>query len=68
MITVADLIEYLKKQPQDLPIAYDLHSEQVLMELDQINIEELCEPRNDGWLHDKRPDKPFRQYLVFPGN
>lgn len=65
---VSDLIDFLKTQPQDLLVAYELCSEQVLMNADDIIIAELCEPRPDGWIHDKRPDKPTQQYLLFPGN
>lgn len=68
MVTVAELIDYLKQQPQDLPVAFKFHSEQVLLELLDIETKDLCEPRLDGWIHDARPDKPTRSYLVFPGN
>jgi hypothetical protein len=69
MMTVSELIEFLKTQPQDLPVAYQCCSEQVLLETtDQITIESCCEPRADGWVHDARPDKKAVQYLMFPGN
>lgn len=67
-ITVADLIQFLQTKPPALPVAYRKHSEQLLLELDDIATEALCEPRTDGWIHDARPDKPTRDYLVFPGN
>lgn len=67
-MTVKELIEYLQKQPQDIQVVYSLFSEQCLMELKDIEIEELGEPRPDGWVHNKRPDKPTQTYLVFPGN
>ena len=67
-MTVAELIELLKSVPQDLPVAYELFSEQCLLEPSKIRIEELCFPREDGWIQDERPDKPTREYLVFPGN
>ena len=67
-MTVKELIELLQTKPQDLLVAYDLYSEQVLLEADDIRIKTLCEPRPDGWVHDKRPDKPTREYLIFPGN
>jgi hypothetical protein len=67
-MVVADLIEYLLKQPQDLPVAFRCYSEQLLLDFVDIDIEELCEPRADGWIENKRPDKPCVKYLVFPGN
>ena len=36
--------------------------------LQDITIEELCEVRSDGWVANKRPDKPKALYLLFPGN
>jgi len=65
---VSDLIEFLKKQPQDLLVAIEMYSEQCLLDTDEIAIKEFCEPRQDGWIQDKRPDMPTRMYLVFPGN
>lgn len=65
---VSELIKFLKKQPQDLLVVYQCFSEQCLLEEEDISIEEYGEPRDDGWVHDKRPDKPSRKYLSFPGN
>lgn len=67
-MTVADLIEFLRAQPQDLVVLYRRCSEQVLLEVDQIRTEDLCEPRPDGWVQNGRPDMPKRKYLLFPGN
>lgn len=67
-ITVRELIRHLQKFDQNLPVAYHLHSEHCLMELGEIQVDELCEPRPDGWVANWRPDKPSIQYLVFPGN
>ncbi len=67
-MTVADLIVFLQTQPQDLPVAYAIYSEQALLEPDEITIQELGLPREDKWVHDKRPDQPSQKYLVFPGN
>jgi hypothetical protein len=67
-MTVADLIALLQKQPQDLLVAYKLFSEQCLLEEKDIEVQELCEPRADGWVQSKRPDKTKRSYLVLPGN
>lgn len=67
-MTVADLIALLREYPQDLPVAYRVHSEQVLMEADDIYERSCCFPRPDGWIQDARPDMPTRKYLMFPGN
>lgn len=65
---VSELIEYLQRQQQDLPVAIEMYSEQCLLDVEDMKIKELCEARPDGWVEDKRPDKPCRLYLVFPGN
>ena len=67
-MTVAELIEFLRKQPQDLLVASEMYSERCLLDPDDITIEDLCEPRPDGWVQNRRPDMPPRRYLVFPGN
>lgn len=67
-MTVNDLIKFLQTKPGDLPVAYRIYSEQALLEEQDISIEDLCEPRPDGWVHHERPDKPTIKYLVFPGN
>lgn len=67
-MTVAELIAFLQTQPQDLPVVYQLYSEQALLKADDIHIERLCEPRPDGWVHHARQDKPLQSYLVLPGN
>lgn len=67
-MTVSDLIELLRAQPPDLLVAYRCYSEITLLRADEINVVEACEPRPDGWVHGKRPDKPSRPYLVLPGS
>jgi len=67
-VVVAELIEFLKKQPQDLPVAYKCCSEQCLLEEKEIEIVKLCAPRPDGWIQNWRYDKPLQNYLLFPGN
>lgn len=67
-MTVKELIEFLQTQPQDIQVAYMRCSEQCLMRVNEIGISDLCYPRPDGWIQDKRPDMPTQQYLVFPGN
>jgi len=65
---VSELIEFLKTQPQHLPVAYQCMSENALLNSKDIKVEELCHPREDGWVANRRPDKPTRPYLVLPGN
>jgi sulfur carrier protein ThiS len=67
-MTVADLIDFLETQPKDILVAYSKYSEQCLLGAEELEIVELCEPRPDGWIENRRPDKPFRKYLRFPGN
>ena len=67
-MTVKELIEFLKTQPQDIQVACRMYSEYSLLEIDEIGVLNLCLPRPDGWIHDARPDKPTQSYLVFPGN
>lgn len=67
-MTVAKLIAFLQTQPQDLQVIYRCYSEYCLLEAKQIGIEAHCEPREDGWVAYKRPDKPTQDYLTFPGN
>lgn len=67
-MTVAEFIEYLKKQPQDLQVAYKCCSEHMLLSEDQIEIEDHCEPRPDGWIQNRRPDMLPQTYLLLPGN
>jgi hypothetical protein len=57
-MTVAELILFLQTQPQDLPVAFELYSEQCLLKAEDITVQELGLPRNDKWVHDKRPDQP----------
>lgn len=67
-MTVAELIETLKTFPPDLPVVYQCCSEYNTLEAHQLTVDELCQPRPDGWVHEKRPDKPSIKYLAFPGN
>lgn len=67
-MTISDLIAFLQKQPQDMMVAYELYSEQCILDIEDIKIKELCIPRSDGWIQNKRPDVPSQLYLVFPGN
>jgi hypothetical protein len=66
-MTVAELIAFLQTQPQHLQVAYQIHSEQCLLEVTDIETVEACEPRADGWIQHKRPDMPTQTYLMFPG-
>lgn len=70
-MTVAELIEFLKTQPQDMRVAYGCRSEWCLLEppdhtllYSPMRQRELCVARPDGWIQDKRPDMPTETYLV----
>lgn len=65
---VSELIDFLKTQPQHLHVVSRCYSEQILLEKKYITIKELCFPRPDGWVQDKRPDMPSQPYLLFLGN
>jgi len=67
-MTVSELIAFLQTQPQDLQVAYDRYSEHALLEAKDIMVCDACDPRDDGWIQRKRPDKPTQKYLMFPGN
>ena len=67
-MTVKEFIEFLVTQDPDLPVAYRCCSEQVLLNTSDIRVDEFCVPRPDGWIEDKRPDKPYQKYLLLPGN
>lgn len=65
---VKELIDLLQTFDPELLVAYGLYSEQCLMEKDDISVQLLGEPRNDGWVANPRPDKPSIPYVLFPGN
>ena len=67
-MTVREFIDFLQQQPPDILVAYEMFSEQCLLEPEDIKIVELCLPRKDGWIQDYRPDKETRKYLLIPGN
>ena len=58
----SDVLDYVRK------IVYKKYSEQCLLEKDDIETADLCAPRADGWVENKRPDKESQTYLAFPGN
>ena len=65
---VKELKEYLETLDPEMPVAYIQYSENMTLSREDLEIKELCEARNDGWVAEKRPDKPALPYLVFPGN
>jgi hypothetical protein len=67
-MNVKELIEFLQKQQQDLPVAFRRYSEQCLMEENNISVEVLGAARPDGWVPDRRDNIPTQTYLLFPGN
>jgi len=68
IFTVGDLIKFLQRFPQHILVGYQKYSECCLLDIDDISLEEMQPPRGDGWIHEKRPDKPSQEYLIFPGN
>lgn len=67
-MTVAELIEFLKTQRQDLPVVYQCYSEYMSLEADDIKVQKLQPARSDGWVHHARPDRETIDHLTFPGN
>ena len=68
-MTVGELISVLQTKPPHLLVVYRCFSEWSLLEADEIEVRELrSPPRLDGWVHDRRPDKPTQEYLTLPGN
>lgn len=67
-MTVKELIAILQNAPQEAQVAYRCYSEWCLLEANDIGVQSLCLPRPDGWVHDRRPDKPTQEYLTLPGN
>ena len=65
---VSQLIEYLKEFPQELDVVFRCFSESRIINKEDITIKTLSVEREDGWVHDERPDKPTKNYLQFPGN
>jgi hypothetical protein len=65
---VKELIAFLQLQDQDQEVAYTCMSEQCTLEENEIEIVDLCEEREDGWIQDRRPDMKTKKYLLFPGN
>lgn len=65
---VKELIELLQTFPQDLPVAFPQYSEYRLLEAADIAVQECSYVRDDGWVHEKRPDRETMPYLMFPGN
>jgi hypothetical protein len=58
----------LQTQQQDLQVAYRKYSEQKLLEVYEIRVEQHCKFRADGWIEYARLDKGTQDYLMFPGN
>ena len=65
---VKELIDLLKTFDSEMLIVHGMYSEYLLLDGRNISMQMLCEPRNDGWVADARPDKPLIPYVVFPGN
>lgn len=65
-MTVKDLITELMEYDLDTPVCYKQWSEHCLLDEGQLELRNFCEPRDDGWIHDFRPDKATQPYVVLP--
>lgn len=60
---VKDLIAKLGEFDPELDVVYPLHSEQCIADPEDVQIIIACPARPDGWVQNKRPDKPSQNYL-----
>ena len=67
-MTVSELIDALKTYKQDMHVVYKAYSEHCMLNVTDLRVQELCVARPDGWVENKRCDKPVVNYLAFPGN
>jgi hypothetical protein len=69
-MNVKDLKNLLEQYPEDMLIAYAIHSEYALMEPKDISVVKMQPARPDGWIHTYPRDKTSKtiDYLTFPGN
>ncbi len=72
-MTVKELVEFLKNQPQELRVCYKCCSEYSLLEEKDIELKDLQPPRDgDGWVADlwgrEKDELETEKYLVLPGN
>lgn len=74
-MTIKELIEELRRYPEDLQVLYRRYSDYMYMERDDITIGPAVVLRpSDGWLtrvHPSMTPKELatkRDYLIFPGN
>jgi len=63
-MTVAELIEYLKTQPQELHVVYQHGSDSCLLHFTTIEIQELPRPWMDCWIPPFKEGRLTQQYLV----
>lgn len=66
--TVGDLKRFLESFPDEMVVATQMYSEQMILQLSDIEEQRLGVFRLDGWIPDYRDDKSHMTYLVFPGN
>ena len=73
-MTVSELIEFLKTQPQDIQVAYkeaetDFSNDRAwVLDEQDIKVVRFSQTWCPGGLQIFRDDTPTQQYLVFPGN
>lgn len=66
-VTVAELIEHLKKFDPSLPVCYETHSGHALLELWQVDPLQAGEADPGGWIGYRQDATPAVCYLSFPG-
>ncbi len=67
-MTVKELKKLLSDYPDDMKVAYCQFSEFVLLERKDIEVIKACEPRENGWVQGRRPDKKCEDYIILPVN
>jgi hypothetical protein len=65
---VHELIAHLQTFDPNLDVTYACHSEQCILDKEEVDIGQACKPRPDGWVQNYRKDMPSQLYLMFPGN
>jgi len=63
-MTVKDLIDLLKKFPEDMPVVYQEYSDYSELTEGAITVQELQFPRGDGYVGGFRADKPSQKWLA----
>lgn len=68
MTTVKELIEFLQKLPQDMPVARTVGIDECLVNLDEIKVMKLGMPKRNDEILPYLEEEPSQEYVVFPGH